>query len=104
VHLRVGNLDIFLVASVKKLGSNGEASLGCGCADTVERGLVAVEGASRPILADLAEQAMLDRVPLGRAGRIVTDGYRQIVDVAQLLLQAVLPDPAAVAVAATAVA
>ena len=58
-----------------KLGSHGEASLGRGGTDTVERGLVAVEGASRPVLADLGEESVFDGIPFGGAGRIVTDGH-----------------------------
>ena len=33
-------------------------------ADIVEDGLIAVQGAACPVLADLTKQAMLDRIPL----------------------------------------
>src|SRR3990172_9818253 len=77
---------------------------GRGCrAQVVEDGLVGVEGTPRPVLADLAEEAMLDGVPLGGARRVGGDGHAEAVVVAQLGLQPVLPGAAVGAVAATAV-
>ncbi len=102
-HLSVGDLYILLIALVNELCSHGEAGCGRGGADRVERGLVGVEGSSRPVLADLAEQSMFDRVPLGCARRVVGDRHTEAVALGELLLQAMLPRPTTGPVAAAAV-
>jgi hypothetical protein len=56
-----------------------------------------------PVRADRAERAVLDRVPLRAAGRVVADRDGQAVLVAELLLELLFPDPRAGAVAAAAV-
>jgi hypothetical protein len=47
------------------------------------------------VLADLAKEAVLDRVPFGGAGRIMTDRDAQLVGIDQFFLQSELPSPAA---------
>ena len=66
-------------------------------------GFVAIERPARPILANLAEQAVLDWVPLGRTWWIVCDRDVQTVLVAQLVLDAVFPCTAGCAVASASV-
>ena len=43
---------------------------------------------------------MLNRVPFGSAGRIVTHGNRQAKNIGHLVLQVSFPDPGTIAVAA----
>ena len=103
LHLLVGDFDAFGVVGVHQVGVDFEASRGAGGAGVVEDRLVAVEGTAGPVLADLAEQPMLDGVPLRRRCRVVTDGHSEPVPVAQSLLQAELPGAGARPVAAAAI-
>ncbi len=52
-----------------------------------------------PVDADRAEQAMFDRIPLGRPGWVVADRHCQSPAVGQLQLHLMLPQPAATTVA-----
>ena len=47
---------------------------------------MAVEGASRPVFADLTEETVFYRVPFGGARRVVGDGDGDTVLVAQPML------------------
>ena len=69
----------------------------------LENSFVAVQRMTCPVLADLAEESVLDRVPFGCAGRIVCHCYGQTVAVGKLVLQVVLPCASAITVAASAV-
>ena len=84
-------------------GVNLEPSFGLGGPYEVQDGFVAIERPARPILANLAEQAVLDWVPLGRTWWIVCDRDVQTVLVAQLVLDAVFPCTAGCAVASASV-
>jgi len=55
------------------------------------------------VLADLAKEPVLDGVPLGGSGGIVTDGDRQSVRFDQLFLQRIFPEAAPIAIAAATV-
>ena len=52
------------------------------------------------MLADLAEEPMLNRIPLGRPGGIMADRHRQLVGIGQSFLERVPPAARAGAVAA----
>src|SRR5260370_7628040 len=54
-----------------------------------------------PVFGNLREQRVLDRVPFGRASRVVSDCSRDAKWVAQLSLNFGLPSPGAATVAAT---
>src|SRR5262249_44697029 len=53
-----------------------------------------------PVPADLAEEAMLNRIPLRAPRWVVTDGYGQLEAVAEMLLQIDLPGSGSAPVAA----
>ena len=74
----------------------------CG-AQVFQDGLVAVQGAARPVLADLAEQAVFDGIPLRRGRRVVGHGHAQAMPVAEAVLQVVLPGARRGTIAAAAV-
>jgi hypothetical protein len=58
----------WILVSVEMRGHH-KAGLGVGGANEVEHLFVAVEGVGRPMLGNLGEQAVLDGIPLGSAGR-----------------------------------
>ena len=74
----------------------------CG-AQVFQDGLEAVERASRPVLADFAEQAVFDRIPFRRGRGVVGHGHAQAVAVAEAMLQVEFPGARRAAVAAAAV-
>ena len=80
-----------------------EASLGSGGASVVENLLVGIEWFAGPVPRDLGEEAMLDRIPLGSARRVMShrDGERK--GVGQLGLDLGLPGITSAAVAAAGV-
>ncbi len=73
-HLGIRDLHALLVASTNEMCSDAEPGGGRGRSCVLEDRLQAVEGASSPVLAELAEEAVLDGVPLGGPGREVGDG------------------------------
>jgi len=92
-----------LVVLTNEMRTKAQARSGARGADVVEDSLVTVQRATRPVLADLAEEAMFNRVPLGGAGGIVGDGKGESVALTELALQPVPPGPARRGVAATGV-
>src|SRR6202521_5543599 len=99
-HLGVGDRPSLRVLPVDEVSSDPQSGLGsCGC-DVVDDRLVAVERSPRPILADLAEEPVLDGVPLRSPGGIVADGDLEAMWVTQALLDRVLEGPVAGTVAA----
>ncbi len=76
---------------------------GLGGTDVLEHGLVAGERLSGPVLGDLAEEPVLDGIPLGGAGGIVGDGDAEAEGIAEFLLEGTLPGANSVSVAAAAV-
>ena len=81
-----------------EIGGNGQAGLGGSCADEVENLLIAVEGFTSPVFGDLREEAMLDRIPLGSASWIVSDGDREVETIGKLRLELCLPSSSAATV------
>ena len=59
-HLAVGYLYARWVVAREEGGFDDEARLGLRCSDEVEHRFVALKGLACPVLADLAEEAVLD--------------------------------------------
>ena len=102
-HLFGGDLDARFVSLFNELGLQAQASLGHGSANVVEDGGEAVERTGRPVLADFAEDAMLDGIPLAAPGGIVDDADGEVVGIAEGVLEVVLPGAWGAAVAAAGV-
>lgn len=77
LHLRGRDHFPGLEPTLHVLGGDLQFRSGTGAGRVGEEGLKAVERPSRPVLGDFAEQAVLDRVPLGGTGGIVDDGDDQ---------------------------
>ena len=82
-----------------QIGSHNQAGLGTGSANEVEHFVVAVQWLGSPVLGDLGEQAMLDGIPFGGAGEIVSDRNGEAEWMAQLSLDFGLPGPGTAPVA-----
>lgn len=80
---------------------DNQTLLGGSTSNEVERLGMADQGFASPIGADGAKQAMLNGVPLGSACGIMRDGDSETGDIGNFVLQAVLPKPIAIAIAAT---
>ncbi len=83
-----------IVATIE-IGGNGQAGLGGSCTDEIENLLVAVEGFTGPVFGDLREEAMFDRIPLGSARWIVSDGDGEVETIGKLRLEFCFPSSAA---------
>ena len=101
LHLLVGDLLSLLVDFGVEVGSDGQAGAGPGGGDIVEDGVIGLERHPLPVSADLAEQEVLDWVPLRGSGRVVADSDAQAVAIGELLLQIAQPDPGPRAIGAT---
>ena len=76
VHFGLGDLDAAGVGLGVGFGVDGQSGAGRGGADEVDDDLMAGERGASPVHRDVGEQAVLDLVPLARAGREVADGDR----------------------------
>src|SRR3990170_7510067 len=74
VHLSLLDLDPLGVALADEVCPDAKAGGRGGASEVLEDGLVAVQGSAGPVLADLAEEPVLDGIPLGGSGRGVRDG------------------------------
>src|SRR6266508_4286088 len=70
-ELSVGHLDSGGVGTGVEGGADREAGAGGGGADELHDRLTADQRTSAPVLGDVAEHPVFDRVPLARAGREV---------------------------------
>jgi hypothetical protein len=70
---RVGDLDPFLVVAGVKAGVDLQSGAGRGRSDQVDDDLQALQRAPAPVQADVAEEAVLDFVPLAGSWREVAD-------------------------------
>jgi len=93
----------WIVATVE-VSVDRQAGLSSGGANEVEDLLIAVEGFASPVLGDLREETMLDRVPFRSYGRVVGDGKCQAVGIGQLGLEFCFPSAATLAVTAAGIA
>src|SRR3990172_8976582 len=100
-ELGVADLDALGVGALVEAGVDGQGGAGGGGGDQVDDRLAGEQGLAAPVDADLAEQAVLDLVPLAGAGREVADPDREASLVGQAL-QLGLPEAGAVAVGAAA--
>ena len=75
-HLLVSHLDPFRIAPRVQHAVHHQPACRCGRGNQIYDGRMADERAASPILGDVAEQAMLDLVPLRGAGWIVADRDR----------------------------
>ena len=73
IHLIFGDFDTCGVVVGHQMGLHVEAGLRTGLLNIVQCEIKGAQGTTSPRLADFAEEPMLHRIPLGGAGRIVTD-------------------------------
>lgn len=73
IRLVIGDFDPGGVVVGYQMGLHAEAGLRPGLSNIVQCEFKGAQGTTGPRLADFAEEPMLHRVPLGGAGRIVTD-------------------------------
>src|SRR4051812_27129576 len=71
--LFVRHLEPSFVGILVQLGANVEPCFGGRAADQIDHDLAADQGASAPVVGDVAEHPMFDRVPLAGSGWKVTD-------------------------------
>jgi hypothetical protein len=102
LDLVVGDADLVGVAAIVEAGVDLKTGAGRGRGDQVDDRLQAVQRLAAPVDRDVAEQPMLDAVPLAGGGREVADTDLQAGLVGELL-QLDLPQANPVAVAAAAV-
>ena len=91
-HLSIGDLDAFLIGAVVDRARDLEAGLGRCCADQFDHSEPIGKRATAPVLRDVAEQPMLNPVPLRRARRVVVDMDDEP-DLVGEFLQLQLPQP-----------
>jgi len=72
-HLLLGNQGSGRVEALVELGLHAKPRFGSGVADQVDNALAGAQRLAAPVARDMAEQAMLDLVPLAGPGRKVTD-------------------------------
>src|SRR5579883_1779759 len=102
MHLVLCDLDTGGVLVGVELRLDSETSGGPGVANELNHGLPCAQGLATPVLGDVAEQAVLDLVPLAGARRKVGD-HDSHVELVGPLLQLPFPRAGAVAVAPTGV-
>src|SRR4051812_21031056 len=101
-HFGLGDDDTGLIASLIELGLDAQAGGRTRVADQFDQRLEAVERTPAPVLRDVAEEAVVDLVPLARAGWEVRDMDTEAQVVGQAL-QRGLPAARPIAVAAAGV-
>jgi hypothetical protein len=99
-HHGVGDPLANLIAARQQTGGNLQPCPGSCVPDIAEQDLESTQGLASPIEADLTEQAMLNRVPLRAARRVMADRHRQAEPVTQLALQLLFPQARVTAIAA----
>ena len=72
-------------------GRDFQSGVRRGFTDQTQDGGIVSERYSGPLLADLAEDAMFDGIPLGGSRGIMADGYAQAVAVGEFFLEGVFP-------------
>ena len=89
-ELSVGDFDALRVFLVDQLCGHAQPGVGGGGTDMVQDRLVAAQRVPGPVLADLAEQAMVDGVALGGAAGVVTAGNGDLVRINETGLEGIL--------------
>jgi len=99
IHFLVRHLNTYLVRLGYEMSLHGQAGLGRGIPDVVKHTVIRAQGTTRPRLADLTEQTVLDRVPLRSARWVMADGHGQTEGIRHLDLQVSFPHAGTVAIA-----
>src|SRR6266576_5230044 len=102
LHLGIADFDAFLVGRAIERALDFQAGFGRRGSDQLDDRHAIDEWSPAPSLGDVAEQAMLDLVPLRRARRIVMDVEHEARLVSELL-QLELPQPDARSIRAAAI-
>jgi len=72
-HDRVRHFETLRVRLIDKEGFDLQAGRSARAAQTGQQDVEGAQGHTRPVDADRTEQAMLNRIPLGRTRRIMAD-------------------------------
>ena len=88
------------IVSAVEIGSDPQSGLGLGGTGIVEDLLVRIQRFARPVAGDFREEAMLDGIPFGSTGGVVSHSYGQGKGVDQLGLKLGFPGMTAATVAA----
>ena len=104
LHHGIGDLLASLVDPLEQGGRDLQARGGRRIMQIAEHGLQGPQRLTGPIEANLAEQAMLNRVPLRAVGRIMTHSHAQAQAVAELALELRFPQPGPIPITAPSVA
>src|ERR1700730_11866698 len=99
LHLGFADFDALLVAACVERTRNFQTGLGRRRANQLDHGKAIRERPAAPILRDVAEQPVLDLVPLRCARRIVVDADHESALIGQLL-QLDFPEPRTIRAAA----
>src|SRR4029453_16276474 len=100
-HLSVRNLLAGRIVARIEDRLHDQASGGLRATNECDHCVPSPQRHAGPIAADLAEQPMLDGVPLRATRRVVTHGHGQTEAIADLDLQSLLPRSGLAAIAAT---
>ena len=84
-HLGFADLDALLVAAGVECALDFQSGLGRRRADQLDHGEAIGERSAAPVLRDVAEQPVLNLVPLRRARRIVVDADQKLPLIRELL-------------------
>ena len=83
-----------------QVGGYSQAGFRGSCANEVKDLLIAIERLAGPAFGDCREESMLNRIPLGSAGGIVSDGDVEVKGIGELSLDFGFPGAATTTVAA----
>ena len=72
-HLRVADPDPLRIGPCVEFAAHGQSGRRCRGRDRFHHGQGASERLTTPVLSDMAEQTMLDLVPLRCSGRVMAD-------------------------------
>ena len=97
--LRIGCRAGWIMSSVE-VSRYREPGSGAGVADEVEDFGVTVKRLGGPVFGDFGEQAVLDGIPFGSAGGVMSNGYGEPKAVAELALKLGFPGASTATVAA----
>ena len=102
-HFGVGYLLASRIIARIEDRVHGQASRGLRASNESQHGVPGSQRHAGPVAADLAEQAMLDRVPFRASRWVMAHGHCQPKAIAELDLQAFLPGSSLAAIAAASV-
>jgi hypothetical protein len=88
-HLRVWNLDAFMVDLFRRSGANAQTRFCFGVSDALKHQVKRTQGHSGPLTTYRTEKAMFHRIPFRGSGREVAKRYFQIEWIGQFVLNLV---------------